>query len=296
MRHAPRGAVHVPRPRVHAGARVAHHRSAHGGHAPARVGLLGADRRAVGRAEGRRRHGALRRDLLRRRGGVHPGAGRRGRGGRDGVVPARVRLQLRRQRDPARAGGAGRGAGHEAPARVRDDRVPDGLAPASATTVPTSASAPTAASCRASTCGWSTPTARRRAGRRWASSSCAGRSACSATSTRSTPATASTPTAGSAAATSASSMTAGLHHGDRPHQGHHQPRRREAVGSGDRGPAAPSPRRRRRRGGRRAAPAAGRGAGRVRDPASRRDGVRRRGLASSSRPRASRRRRSPASS
>ena len=54
-------------------------------------------------------------------------------------------------------------------------------------------------------------------------------------------ATASTPTAGSAAATSASS-TPRLHHGDRPHEGHHQPRRREALRPGDRGVAAPSPR------------------------------------------------------
>ena len=56
-----------------------------------------------------------------------------------------------------------------------------------------------------------------------------------------------------------------LHPGDRPHQGRHQPRRREAVGPGDRRPVAPPPRRQRRRGGRGAAPASGRGAGRVRD-------------------------------
>ena len=112
MRHA-RGAVHVPRPRVHAGARVAHHRAAHGGLAPARVGVLGADRRAVGRAEGRHRHGAPRRDVLRRRGGVHRGARRRDPGVRHSVVPALVRLQLRGERDPSGARGAGGGAGYE---------------------------------------------------------------------------------------------------------------------------------------------------------------------------------------
>ena len=39
-----------------------------------------------------------------------------------------------------------------------------------------------------------------------------------------------------------------LHPGDRPHQGRHQPRRREAVGAGDRGSVATPSRRHRRRG------------------------------------------------
>ncbi len=70
-----------------------------------------------------------------------------------------------------------------------------------------------------------------------------------------------------------------LHHRDRPHEGHHQPRRREAVGAGDRGPAVPSPGSGGGRGRRRAASASRRGTGRVHDPASRRDGVGRRGAA-----------------
>ncbi len=72
-------------------------------------------------------------------------------------------------------------------ARVRDDRVPDGLGVASATTAPRCAASPTAASCPGSRCGWSTPTGATSAAVPRASSSCGGRSARSATSTRSTP-------------------------------------------------------------------------------------------------------------
>ena len=125
-RHA-RGAVHVSRPRVHARAGVAHHRSAHGGDAPVGVGVFGAAGRAVGRGEGRRRHRAPPGHVLGRGGGVHPGARRRGRGRRAARAAARMWVQLRWERDPVRAGAAVRGTGHEAASRLRDDRVPDRL-------------------------------------------------------------------------------------------------------------------------------------------------------------------------
>ncbi len=123
----PGDAVHVPRPRLHARAGLAHHRPPDGGHVAAGLRVLRGAARAVGRGARRRRHAELRRDVHRRSDRVHPGAGRRGGGGRARVAAALVRLQPRWERDPARRGRAGRGPRVPAPPRVRDDRVPDGV-------------------------------------------------------------------------------------------------------------------------------------------------------------------------
>ena len=121
------------------------------------------------------------------------------------VVAARLWVQLRRERDPVRAGAAVRGTGHEAASRLRDDRVPDRLRQHGRRRPrdPTRHR-------RADPPRRRRPRRRRRRVRRgaparWGSSSCAAPNAPSGTWTRRTPATASTPTAGSAAATSGSS-------------------------------------------------------------------------------------------
>ena len=155
----PRDAVHVPRPRLHARAGVAHHRSARWrSRCRSCPGCSVVLRERWDAPQCRRRHAALRRDVHGRRDGVHPGAGRRGGGGRARLAPARVWLQPRRQRDPARRGGAGRGPGHEAPACVRDDRVPDGVGVARRRRPRRALRHRRAHPARASTCAWSTPT------------------------------------------------------------------------------------------------------------------------------------------